>query len=88
MKYRIFNFEQDEKEIFRLSEDQELYHLEHEDDNSIIFKKDDSEIYHLVIYKDSIIFFSRERKEDDGIMKTFVKIVTENNVTYSFTTTD
>lgn len=88
MKYQIFNFEQDEKEIFFLMEDQELYCLEHEDDNSIIFKKDDSEIDHLIIYKNLIMFFSRERKEDDGIMKTFVKIVTENNVTYSFTTTD
>lgn len=75
MKYQIFNFEQDEKEIFLLTEDQNLYHLEHEDDISIIFKKDDIETDHLVIFKNSIIFFSRERKEDDGIIKTFVKIL-------------
>ena len=48
MKYQIFNFEQDEKEIFLLTEDQNLYHLEHEDDISIIFKKDDNETDHLV----------------------------------------
>lgn len=39
MKYKIFNFEQDEKEIFLLMEDQKLYYLEHEDDNSIILRK-------------------------------------------------
>lgn len=79
MKYQIFNFEQDEKEIFLLTEDQNLYYLEHEDDISIIFKKDDNETDHLVIFKNSIIFFSRERKEDDGIIKTFVKILLKNN---------
>lgn len=88
MKYQIFNFEQDEKEIFLLTEDQNLYHLEHEDDNSIIFKKDDNEIDHLVIFKNSIIFFSRERKEDDGIIKTFVKILLKNNISYNFTSQD
>ena len=88
MKYQIFNFEQDEKEIFLLTEDQNLYHLEHEDDISIIFKKDDNEIDHLVIFKNSIIFFSRERKEDDGIIKTFVKILLENNISYNFTSQD
>jgi hypothetical protein len=88
MKYQIFNFEQDEKEIFLLTEDQNLYHLEHEDDISIIFKKDDNEIDHLVIFKNSIIFFSRERKEDDGIIKTFVKILLKNNISYNFTSQD
>ena len=88
MKYQIFNFEQDEKEIFLLTEDQNLYHLEHEDDISIIFKKDDIETDHLVIFKNSIIFFSRERKEDDGIIKTFVKILLENNISYNFTSQD
>lgn len=87
MKYQIFNFEQDEKEIF-LTEDQNLYHLEHEDDISIIFKKDDIETDHLVIFKNSIIFFSRERKEDDGIIKTFVKILLKNNISYNFTSQD
>lgn len=84
MKYKIFNFEQDEKEIFFLMEDQKLYYLEHEDDNFIIFKKDDNEIDHLVIFKNSIIFFSRERKEDNGIIKTFVKILLKNNISYNF----
>ena len=84
MKYQIFNFEQDEKEIFLLTEDQNLYYLEHEDDNSIIFKKDD----HLVIFKNSIIFSSRERKEADGIIKIFVKILLENNISYNFTSQD
>lgn len=79
MKYQIFNFEQDEKEIFLLTEDQNLYHLEHEDDN---------ETDHLVIFKNSIIFFSRERKEDDGIIKTFVKILLKNNISYNFTSQD
>lgn len=88
MKYKIFNFEQDEKEIFLLMEDQKLYYLEHEDDNSIIFKKDDNEIDHLVIFKNSIIFFSRERKEADGIIKIFVKILLENNISYNFTSQD
>lgn len=88
MKYQIFNFEQDEKEIFLLTEDQNLYHLEHEDDISIIFKKDDNEIDHLVIFKNSIIFFSRERKEDNGIIKTFVKILLKNNISYNFTSQD
>jgi hypothetical protein len=88
MKYQIFNFEQDEKEIFLLTEDQNLYHLEHEDDISIIFKKDDIETDHLVIFKNSIIFFSRERKEDDGIIKTFVKILLKNNISYNFTSQD
>lgn len=88
MKYQIFNFEQDEKEIFLLTEDQKLYYLEHEDDNSIIFKKDDSEIEHLVIFKKSIILFSRERKENDGIIKTFVKILLKNNISYNFTSQD
>lgn len=88
MKYQIFNFEQDEKEIFLLTEDQNLYHLEHEDDISIIFKKDDNEADHLVIFKNSIIFFSRERKEDDGIIKTFVKILLKNNISYNFTSQD
>lgn len=88
MKYQIFNFEQDEKEIFLLTEDQNLYHLEHEDDISIIFKKDDIETDHLVIFKNSIIFFSRERKEDDGIIKTFIKILLKNNISYNFTSQD
>lgn len=88
MKYQIFNFEQDEKEIFLLTEDQNLYHLEHEDDISIIFKKDDNETDHLVIFKNSIIFFSRERKKDDGIIKTFVKILLKNNISYNFTSQD
>lgn len=88
MKYQIFNFEQDEKEIFLLTEDQNLYHLEHEDDISIIFKKDDIETDHLVIFKNSIIFSSRERKEDDGIIKTFVKILLKNNISYNFTSQD
>lgn len=88
MKYQIFNFEQDEKEIFLLTEDQNLYYLEHEDDNSIIFKKDDSETDHLVIFKNSIIFSSRERKEADGIIKIFVKILLENNISYNFTSQD
>lgn len=88
MKYQIFNFEQDEKEIFLLTEDQNLYYLEHEDDIYIIFKKDDNEIDHLVIFKNSIIFFSRERKEDDGIIKTFVKILLKNNISYNFTSQD
>lgn len=88
MKYQIFNFEQDEKEIFLLTEDQNLYHLEHEDDISIILKKDDNETDHLVIFKNSIIFFSRERKEDDGIIKTFVKILLKNNISYNFTSQD
>lgn len=88
MKYQIFNFEQDEKEIFLLTEDQNLYHLEHEDDISIICKKDDNETDHLVIFKNSIIFFSRERKEDDGIIKTFVKILLKNNISYNFTSQD
>ena len=88
MKYQIFNFEQDEKEIFLLTEDQNLYHLEHEDDIYIISKKDDNETDHLVIFKNSIIFFSRERKEDDGIIKTFVKILLENNISYNFTSQD
>lgn len=69
-------------------EDQKLYYLEHEDDNSIIFKKDDNEIDHLVIFKNSIIFFSRERKEDNGIIKTFVKILLKNNISYNFTSQD
>ena len=86
MKYQIFNFEQDEKEIFLLTEDQNLYYLEH--DNSIILKKDDNETDHLVIFKNSIIFFSRERKEDDGIIKTFVKILLKNNISYNFTSQD
>ena len=85
MKYQIFNFEQDEKEIFLLTEDQNLYYLEHEDDNSIILKKDDNETDHLVIFKNSIIFSSRERKEVDGIIKIFVKILLENNISYNFT---
>lgn len=88
MKYQIFNFEQDEKEIFLLTEDQNLYYLEHEDDNSIILKKDDNETDHLVIFKNSIIFSSRERKEDDGIIKTFVKILLKNNISYNFTSQD
>lgn len=46
MKYQIFNFEQDEKEIFLLTEDQNLYHLHVQDDISIIFKKDDNETDH------------------------------------------
>ena len=87
MKYQIFNFEQDEKEIL-LTEDQNLYYLEHEDDNSIIFKKDDNETDHLVIFKNSIIFSSRERKEADGIIKIFVKILLENNISYNFTSQD
>lgn len=61
MKYQIFNFEQDEKEIFLLTEDQNLYYLEHEDDNSIIFKKDDNETDHLVIFK--ILLFSLQENE-------------------------
>lgn len=88
MKYQIFNFEQDEKEIFLLTEDQNLYYLEYEDDNSIIFKKDDNETDHLVIFKNSIIFSSRERKEADGIIKIFVKILLENNISYNFTSQD
>ena len=88
MKYQIFNFEQDEKEIFLLTEDQNLYYLEHEDDNSIIFKKDDNETDNLVIFKNSIIFSSRERKEADGIIKIFVKILLENNISYNFTSQD
>lgn len=79
MKYQIFNFEQDEKEIFLLTEDQNLYYLEHEDDN---------ETDHLVIFKNSIIFSSRERKEADGIIKIFVKILLENNISYNFTSQD
>ena len=43
---------------------------------------------HLVIFKNSIIFFSRERKEDDGIIKTFVKILLKNNISYNFTSQD
>lgn len=88
MKYQIFNFEQDEKEIFLLTEDQNLYYLEHKDDNSIILKKDDNETDHLVIFKNSIIFSSRERKEVDGIIKIFVKILLENNISYNFTSQD
>ena len=97
MKYQIFNFEQDEKEIFLLTEDQNLYYLEHEDDNSIILKKDDNSIIlkkddnetdNLVIFKNSIIFSSRERKEVDGIIKIFVKILLENNISYNFTSQD
>lgn len=76
------------KKRFFLTEDQNLYHLEHEDDISIIFKKDDIETDHLVIFKNSIIFFSRERKEDDGIIKTFVKILLKNNISYNFTSQD
>ena len=38
MKYQIFNFEQDEKEIFLLTEDQNLYYLEHEDCGQVIIE--------------------------------------------------
>lgn len=76
------------KRFFLLTEDQNLYYLEHEDDISIILKKDDNETDHLVIFKNSIIFSSRERKEVDGIIKIFVKILLENNISYNFTSQD